>query len=290
MSPYSEMENLHEKEGFGGGGAVSVEPLIYEGDDEECFPLAPDGVYDTNTQRRWMAFNPPKQHLRHISHTSPRLRHSFPHTPDPLGPSPTLPLYFLESDTSQESVGFPPELFKRPSSMAWSVKQAFASTLVYYRSLPFWNSQIAWLLLYFSFNLLLTLSNKIVLIGFPFPYTLTALHALFSSVGGTWLRWRGAYTSKRLSRRNELILAGFSVLYAINIAVSNISLNLVTVPVRIRAPSAYPIDRHRAQFHQVIRAVTPIFTILLSVVFFDAHFSKRKMFSLAPVIFGVALA
>ena len=74
-------------------------------------------------------------------------------------------------------------------------------------------------------------SNKTVLTGFPFPYTLTAVHALFSTLGGTWLRWRGAYTSKHLGGRHELVLAGFSFLYAINIAVSNVSLNLVTVPV-----------------------------------------------------------
>jgi hypothetical protein len=35
----------------------------------------------------------------------------------------------------------------------------------------------------------------------------------------------------RLTQRENLILAAFSVLYTINIAVSNISLQLVTVPV-----------------------------------------------------------
>ncbi|KAL0946082.1 hypothetical protein HGRIS_012352 [Hohenbuehelia grisea] len=39
------------------------------------------------------------------------------------------------------------------------------------------------LLLYFSLNLLLTLYNKIVLVRFPFPYTLTALHALAGTLG-----------------------------------------------------------------------------------------------------------
>jgi len=35
----------------------------------------------------------------------------------------------------------------------------------------------------------------------------------------------------RLTQRENVILAAFSVLYTINIAVSNISLQLVTVPV-----------------------------------------------------------
>ena len=38
----------------------------------------------------------------------------------------------------------------------------------------------------------------------------------------------------RLTQRENLILAAFSVLYTINIAVSNISLQLVTVPVRLQ--------------------------------------------------------
>lgn len=38
-------------------------------------------------------------------------------------------------------------------------------------------------------------------------------------------------TPARLTQKENLILAAFSVLYTINIAVSNISLQLVTVPV-----------------------------------------------------------
>lgn len=41
-------------------------------------------------------------------------------------------------------------------------------------------------------------------------------------------------TPARLTQKENLILAAFSVLYTINIAVSNISLQLVTVPVRFR--------------------------------------------------------
>ncbi|EMD37089.1 hypothetical protein CERSUDRAFT_84109 [Gelatoporia subvermispora B] len=135
------------------------------------------------------------------------------------------------------------------------------------------NSQALWLALYFAFNLGLTLYNKGVLVRFPFPYTLTALHAFFGSIGGWVLKSRGAYVPARLDARSELALAAFSVLYAVNIAVSNVSLQLVTIP-----------------FHQVVRAATPIFTTILSAFLFGMQFNQRKLVTLVPVICGVALA
>jgi len=58
-----------------------------------------------------------------------------------------------------------------------------------------------WLLLYFFFNLALTLFNKMVLVKFPFPYTLTAIHALFGSIGCYILHERGVFV--RLSSASE---------------------------------------------------------------------------------------
>jgi len=95
----------------------------------------------------------------------------------------------------------------------------------------FYESQPFWLTLYFCFNLGLTLYNKGVLVQFPFPYTLTALHALCGSVGGYILVRSGAFVPARLSPRETIVLVAFSVLYAVNIVISNVSLHLVTVPV-----------------------------------------------------------
>lgn len=81
------------------------------------------------------------------------------------------------------------------------------------------------------------------------------------------------FVPARLTSRENLIMAAFSVLYTINIAVSNLSLHLVSVP-----------------FHQVVRASTPLFTIFLTTVFFRARCSTRKMVSLLPVIAGVGFA
>jgi len=128
-------------------------------------------------------------------------------------------------------------------------------------------------MLYFIFNLSLTLYNKGVLVKFPHPYTLTALHALFGAIGG-WSLWvQGAFIPKRLGAADHVALLIFSVLYTMNIAVSNISLNLVTVPV-----------------HQVVRAATPIFTLVLSSAMFEMKISPRKLTSLIPVMVGVGLA
>ncbi|KAI0822433.1 TPT-domain-containing protein [Trametes gibbosa] len=134
-------------------------------------------------------------------------------------------------------------------------------------------SQLFWLVLYFGFNLGLTLYNKGVLVRFPYPYTLTAVHALCGSLGGYVLRRQKLYTPARLDAKSFMVLVAFSALYAVNIAVSNISLHLVTVP-----------------FHQVVRAATPIFTTLLSKLIFGTRLSSSRVIALAPVMLGVVLA
>ncbi|OCH92762.1 TPT-domain-containing protein [Obba rivulosa] len=190
---------------------------------------------------------------------------SVPHSPafsDSGLPSPSLPVHSPYASALAKHPARPRKRSRARGRLARAQ-----------RSLGCINSQILWLVLYFGFNLGLTLYNKGVLVRFPFPYTLTALHALCGSVGGWLLRRHGAYVPARLSARSELALAAFSVLYAVNIAVSNMSLQLVTVP-----------------FHQVVRAATPIFTTALSIFFFGTQFSNRKISTLIPVICGVALA
>jgi hypothetical protein len=119
------------------------------------------------------------------------------------------------------------------------------------------DSAALWLGVYFMLNLTLTLYNKSVLIHFPFPYTLTALHAFCGSIGTTvLLHWnklshlgaplaafrtggrpRPSSLPAPLNRREKCVLFLFSILYTVNIVVSNASLKLVTVPVRPLPPS-----------------------------------------------------
>ena len=93
------------------------------------------------------------------------------------------------------------------------------------------DARMFWLGLYFALNLALTLYNKLVLVSFPFPYTLTALHTLACTVGGKLLLQHGFYRPQSVSMADHAVLVFFSILYSVNIAVSNVSLQLVTVPV-----------------------------------------------------------
>ncbi|KAG8905167.1 UAA transporter [Tulasnella sp. 403] len=147
------------------------------------------------------------------------------------------------------------------------------------KSFTSYGSGFVWIGLYFIFNMGLTLYNKTVLVHFPFPYTLTALHTFCGTVGCMWLRQTGYFTPARLTPRQNVTLALFSVLYTLNIAVSNISLQLVTVP-----------------FHQVVRATAPVFTILVAYLLGASRekgilgVGKTKLLSLFPVVAGVGFA
>jgi hypothetical protein len=57
------------------------------------------------------------------------------------------------------------------------------------------DSEPFWLAMYFLFNLGLTLYNKMVLVTFPFPFTLTAMHALCGSIGCYMLQEYDYYVS-----------------------------------------------------------------------------------------------
>ncbi|KAJ7028694.1 TPT-domain-containing protein [Mycena alexandri] len=165
----------------------------------------------------------------------------------------------------------PTELFLPPFASHGSPKLKHRLIPTQLLAIP--QSPSFWLAMYFCFNLGLTLYNKGVLVRFPFPYTLSALHALFGTIGGTLLAQHGCFVPSRLNLREAVVLLAFSVLYAINIVVSNVSLQLVTVP-----------------FHQVVRAATPIFTIFFSGLLFGAQSSRSKKLALIPVVAGVGLA
>lgn len=131
-----------------------------------------------------------------------------------------------------------------------------------------------WLILYFCFNLGLTLFNKAVLQrGFPFPWTLTACQMLAGTIGSSIALQQKLFVQANLNSRESAVMVAFSVLYTINIAVSNLSLHLVTIP-----------------FHQVVRAMTPLFTIALSTVIFHKRYSRNTYLALLPVIIGVIFA
>jgi hypothetical protein len=151
---------------------------------------------------------------------SPRLRHTLPKRPHSPPQSPSLPTVA------------PAALASRKHLQSDSALTGFWADLAENKYL---NTQEFWLALYFFFNLSLTLYNKVVLVHFPYPYTVTALHALCGTIGGWSLLAQGFFVQKKLSASDNMALVMFSVLYAMNIAISNVSLHLVTVPVSIRS-------------------------------------------------------
>ncbi|KAI9018951.1 triose-phosphate transporter family-domain-containing protein [Hyaloraphidium curvatum] len=132
-----------------------------------------------------------------------------------------------------------------------------------------------WLAAYFFNGLILTIYNKAAMqfLNFKYPWALTGIHNLFSAVGCYILFSTGAFKPAKLSPRGNYIMLAFSFLYTINIAMSNVSLNLVTVP-----------------FHQIIRATTPVWVLGINALWLSKYPSQRVLVSLLPTILGVAIA
>ena len=133
-----------------------------------------------------------------------------------------------------------------------------------------------WIFLYFAANLLLTLHNKWVLsrLQFNFPWTLTALHIGISGVGAYFLlNYYYHVTPTKLSRDAMVKLLLFSVLYSVNIAISNVSLSHVSLA-----------------FHQLVRSATPAITVVMELALFRKIHSARIYLSLLPVVIGICLA
>ncbi|KAF1838433.1 TPT-domain-containing protein [Decorospora gaudefroyi] len=126
---------------------------------------------------------------------------------------------------------------------------------------------------YFLFNLSLTFYNKAVMGSFPFPWLLTAVHTGSAALGSLIFLWCGHFTLTRLSAREHLAHYLFSLLFTLNIAMSNLSLAMVSVP-----------------FHQIMRATCPLFTILIYRVIFSKRYPLITYASIVPVIVGVGLA
>ncbi|MCJ1272676.1 UAA transporter [Puttea exsequens] len=132
--------------------------------------------------------------------------------------------------------------------------------------------KIKFLMFYFAANMGLTVYNKLILVDFGRPFSLTALHCLGGIVGTYSLHRAGAFTIKPLTAKSDLKLVGFALLYTSNIAVSNVSLAMVTVP-----------------FHQLVRAATPAFLVGIYRFIFGNTYSRETYLSLIPLVAGVAL-
>ena len=82
----------------------------------------------------------------------------------------------------------------------------------------------------------------------------------------------GYFKLSHLGRRENLALVAFSVLFTANIAVSNLSLAMVSVP-----------------FYQTMRMLCPLFTILIYRTWYGRAYSNMTYLSLLPLIVGAAM-
>ncbi|KAF7864088.1 hypothetical protein EAF04_007053 [Stromatinia cepivora] len=132
------------------------------------------------------------------------------------------------------------------------------------------------LITYLALNLLLTILNKRILAQYPYPWLLTAWHALCSSMG-TYISRRLDTTNldpeHRSRKKNHYILL-FSILYTVNIAVSNVSLGIMSIPD-----------------HLVLRSTIPIFVLALTQLLHLPHkpYTPLTLVSLLPLTTGILL-
>lgn len=82
----------------------------------------------------------------------------------------------------------------------------------------------------------------------------------------------GYFKLSRLGRRENLALVAFSALFTANIAVSNLSLAMVSVP-----------------FYQTMRMLCPLFTIAIYKVWYGRSYSTMTYLSLLPLIIGAGM-
>eukprot|EP00934_Nitzschia_sp_Nitz4_P007664 Nitzschia sp. Nitz4//scaffold322_size40381//2191//3390//NITZ4_007551-RA/size40381-augustus-gene-0.54-mRNA-1//-1//CDS//3329547800//7654//frame0 len=149
-----------------------------------------------------------------------------------------------------------------------------------------------WLILWTLNNIGVTLLNKVAFatVSFHYPYFLSFVHMICNSLGAYFVFWsyrRDAkagtegliqhllgenLSRKQLDADGKKHIFWFSILFSLNIAVGNVSLQNVSV-----------------NFNQVMRSLIPAITIAMGVVV-GKTFTKRRVLSVIPIIVGVAMA
>lgn len=125
---------------------------------------------------------------------------------------------------------------------------------------------------YLALTIAITLSTKSVLSRLQAPWILTALHSAFSAVGCNLLMQSRGRKYSKLSLRDNIVMAAFSSLFTVNIAVCNMSLGMVSVP-----------------FHQTVRSAAPFCTVAMYWLGFGRTYSRATITALIPIVLGVCL-
>jgi hypothetical protein len=144
-------------------------------------------------------------------------------------------------------------------------------------------------------NIGVTLINKAVFasVDFPYPYFLSAVHMACNSLGSQAVFWQlrrdaiheneggavgwisrlvGNIERKEVAGSSLRWILAFSIIFSLNIAIGNVSLNYVSV-----------------NFNQVMRSLVPVITIAMGICLGKTFSTARKL-AVLPVIIGVAMA
>lgn len=133
----------------------------------------------------------------------------------------------------------------------------------------------AWLTAYIALNLMTTVLNKFIMktFDFPYPIALSLWHYTCSSIGSLTLLHGCKYIpTAKLDREAHIKLFLFSVLFNINILISVLSLNMVSMAL-----------------HQIIRALVPAFTVIICYFMLGKTYPKEILASLAVIFIGVSV-
>eukprot|EP00049_Salpingoeca_infusionum_P012378 m.226265 g.226265 ORF g.226265 m.226265 type:complete len:339 (+) comp15167_c0_seq3:37-1053(+) len=130
-----------------------------------------------------------------------------------------------------------------------------------------------WLPIYVAMNLIITLSNKAIMEAYDFHYpnTLALWHYFCTALGS--LNLVQVFKTIEPAQLNgsaiqKLFL--FSILFNVNIAVSTLSLDMVSMAL-----------------HQIIRALGPLFTVLISFFLQNKRYPVGILASLLVIFLGV---
>ncbi|EDQ85279.1 uncharacterized protein MONBRDRAFT_29453 [Monosiga brevicollis MX1] len=134
---------------------------------------------------------------------------------------------------------------------------------------------LVWLSLYIAMNLATTLLNKALLDTYqlPYPDMLVLLHYTCTFIGASvMVHGFRVIEPAKIDQSAHIKLFLFSVLFNVNILVSAVSLNMVSMAM-----------------HQIVRALTPMFTVIICSVWLSKSYSNNVLASLGVMFLGVSV-
>lgn len=184
----------------------------------------------------------------------------------------SCPSPFLTSLRFSACLTTPSRFWGCPTCNSQWLSHSFASPYTFLFSeaaIPY-----VYLVIWLFLNIVITLYMKLVFstLKFPHPLTMTIVHMCFTTLGVKGLHICHIYLPKPIPREAWYTILMYSVVFSLNVFLSNASLLAVSV-----------------SFHQVARTVVPLFTIFISFFFFNERYSLIIFPPVILVIFGVAL-